>query len=56
MYEILDNMLTELIHKYGFEHKEVIRFATLIEDDFDGTYESFIGLSLLHLKLMGEEI
>ena len=54
MREILDNMLTELIHKYGFEHRAVIIFASAIEEA-DG-YDDLIDLSLLHMQLMGEGI
>ena len=54
MREILDNMLTELIHKYGFEHRAVIIFASAMEEA-DG-YNDLIDLSLLHMQLMGEEI
>ena len=54
MREIFENMLTELIHKYGFEAKEVIRFATEMEKA--KTYEDALEVSLLHLELMEQEI
>ena len=54
MREALENMLTELIHKYGFEAKEVIRFA--IEMEKVKTYEDAWELSLLHLELMEQGI
>lgn len=54
MREIFENMLTELIHKYGFEAKEVIRFATEMEKV--KTYEDAWELSLLHLELMEQGI
>lgn len=54
MREALENMLTELIHKYGFEHKMVIYFAREMEKV--KTYEQAVELSLLHLELMEAEI
>ena len=54
MKEVLEKMLTELIHKYGFEHKAVIRFAHEMEKA--KTREDGFELAVLHLELMEAEI
>ena len=54
MNEIFENMLTELIHKYGFEHPYVVLFARQMEKA--ETVDDNLRLSWLHLELMEADL
>lgn len=54
MNEIFENMLTELIHKYGFEHPYVVLFARQMEKA--ETVDDNLRLSWLHMELMEADL